>query len=198
MNWFKRANKEFDFSHEKDQIWNSILEQEGEYKGLSSIPGENNDCNSQIKDVDLDVQVPEGRNQDQKFRVRAQLCQTSMDWECPLYYFKCQYFQKFLVSDDEKNDTRPYTAKGRFIFIPIHEQGNHNLNGNSLKNNDDGCETIDEKQLWDWVETACKERIQAYLQRKTEYENVEGGYRKAEKEYRIFTGVEDAMHGIKS
>jgi hypothetical protein len=144
MNWYKQAEqKDFDFYSEQREIWRAMCRQEQKDVGIS-FDMENDDSIGPIRRIKLKTKHKAMTDiRDGTLAVFAELWQAGGDWECPVYYFRCQI--------KEESHWGP-----KFIYIPKKNEGNVNLTSSKEKgkftacdNNDTDCADIKKKDLWD-------------------------------------------------
>lgn len=152
MNWYKVAKDEFSYNEEQKTLWRVLVGKEMSRSGIH-FDLENDDV---VKTRTFDLDTKNKNNEDQKFRVIAEMHVAGGDWQCPNIYFRCQLMNKY------NNGTWSHGYK--FVFIP---RKNLNLvkyeRGYTARDNDnpDKCrryEDVLQKDLWKSVKREAEKR----------------------------------------
>ena len=154
MNWYKRANNEFEYSRQIYDFWRKLIRDTQRKVGIS-FDLENDDNIGEIKKIKIDG-IKYLNNE--PYYILAELCHAGGDWQNEVAYFRCQ-------------PMAGKTYEDKFVFIPSKEQGNNYLVETTNKDSDYNwvvsCENninkeevkIDDKQCW----KALKEYTLKYL-----------------------------------
>lgn len=155
MSWYKRAKKDFEYHREHRSLWRVLVKEEQKRCGIS-FDLENDDPIAS-REIKLDY----SNRADGEQKVFAQLCVAGGDWECPIYYFRCQLFTRMEKGKGQYSDSL------KFVIIP--EKYNPNLEKHEgkmvAKGNGRGgeaCGDRDEEALWKELKKLAEERSRAY------------------------------------
>ena len=121
MNWYKIAkdnkdNEEFSYGEEIRTLWNRLLKKEMDRVNIH-FDLENND-GYEVKTKNLDFT---GRDGQEQFRIKANICWAGGDWESPICYFRCQIESRSYYNDEWGN----WSPMVKTIIIP--KKANKNL-----------------------------------------------------------------------